>query len=165
MQSLASLVLLYLLTKILNDKLKSLPGLDILVSSQLPFGAGLGSSAAYSACLAAGILICCGDISVRKEGKSSSESQWLPIEVKEYLQERGISLDEAGGVSCCGYAGEELDVINKWSYEAEGLVHGTPSGIDNTISVFGEEEMLGGGERERERERGLHYTILFRRCN
>ena len=110
MQSLASLVLLYLLTKILNDKLKFLPGVDILVSSQLPFGAGLGSSATYSACLAAGLLTCCGDISVRKEGKSISESQWLPIEAKEYLQERGIALDEAGGVTCCGYAGEELDV-------------------------------------------------------
>ena len=69
-------------------------------------------------------------------------------------------MDGAGGVCCCGYAGEELDVINKWSYEAEGLVHRTSSGIDNTISVFGEEEMLGEGERERERERE-GYIIQF----
>ena len=66
-----------------------------------------------------------------------------------------------GGLPVVGMQGKSwMCMINKWSYEAEGLVHGTPSGIDNTISVFGEEEMLEGGEGEREREKEREGYIM-----
>ncbi|XP_036355481.1 mevalonate kinase-like, partial [Octopus sinensis] len=31
----------------------------------------------------------------------------------------------------------DLDIINKWTFLCECLAHGTPSGVDNTVSVYG----------------------------
>ena len=41
---------------------RALPSLDVTVWSELPTGAGLGSSAAYSVCLAASLLTACEEI-------------------------------------------------------------------------------------------------------
>lgn len=138
MQSLACLVMLYLLTRIFDDQLQLLPGLRIFCYSQLPFGAGLGSSAAYSVCIATGLMCLCGHIN-EKNNKSTSCPQFnIPDVIKAAMEETGLT-HHVGIAHDCVYdfMEEDLKIINKWGYEAETLVHGSPSGIDNSISVFG----------------------------
>lgn len=69
--------------------------LNIQVRSEIPIGAGLGSSAAFSVCLVGCFYLLC---------------------YKKLNQED----------------------INQLAYKVECLFHGTPSGIDNTISTYGQ---------------------------
>eukprot|EP00041_Stephanoeca_diplocostata_P040103 m.1638621 g.1638621 ORF g.1638621 m.1638621 type:complete len:447 (-) comp29351_c0_seq1:52-1392(-) len=84
----------------------NVPAVAVTVRSQLPIGAGLGSSAAYSVCLAAGLLDACHVI------------KRCPV------------------AQACWDA-TDTRLINDWAFMAEKVIHGTPSGIDNSISTFG----------------------------
>uniref|UniRef100_A0A8C6ZDA3 Mevalonate kinase n=1 Tax=Nothoprocta perdicaria TaxID=30464 RepID=A0A8C6ZDA3_NOTPE len=59
--SLATLAFLYMCLAI-SAKYGDVPSVDIIVWSELPTGAGLGSSAAYSVCVAAALLAACGAV-------------------------------------------------------------------------------------------------------
>lgn len=77
------------------------------VTSQLPTGAGLGSSAAYAVCLSAALLRLAG---------------------------RGAATDS----SCSAVSGGlSLQEVSSWAFRSEQVVHGTPSGIDNSICTYG----------------------------
>ncbi|XP_021042625.1 mevalonate kinase [Mus pahari] len=107
-EGLALLAFLYLYLAICW-KQRTLPSLDIVVWSELPPGAGLGSSAAYSVCLAAALLTACEVVSnPLKDG--DSVSRWPE---------------------------EDLKSINKWAFEGERVIHGNPSGVDNAVSTWG----------------------------
>ncbi|XP_043843156.1 mevalonate kinase [Dromiciops gliroides] len=107
-ECMAVLAFLYLYLLICG-KQRYLPGMDIVVWSELPTGAGLGSSAAYSVCLAAALLASCEEItSPLKEGSPSA--RWTE---------------------------EELNLINRWAFLGEKVIHGNPSGVDNSISTWG----------------------------
>ncbi|EGD78365.1 hypothetical protein PTSG_09431 [Salpingoeca rosetta] len=86
-------------------------GVTINVKSDLPIGAGLGSSAAYSVCLASSML-----------------ALTRPI-------------DAANAA--------DLDAINAWAFLSESIIHGKPSGLDNTISCFGGAVSFASGKFNR----------------
>nr|XP_020657574.1 mevalonate kinase [Pogona vitticeps] len=104
----ATVAFLYLYLSI-AAKSGVLPSVELLVWSELPTGAGLGSSAAYSVCLAAALLSRC-DVVGYPLGEGQSLARWTE---------------------------EELDVINKWAFQGEQVIHGNPSGVDNAVGTWG----------------------------
>ncbi|XP_069650674.1 mevalonate kinase isoform X1 [Haliaeetus albicilla] len=112
-ESLATLAFLYMCLAI-SAKYGDVPNVDILVWSELPTGAGLGSSAAYAVCLAAALLTACRAISCPlKEGESTAS--WRAE----------------------GWTEEELTLINSWAFQGERVIHGNPSGVDNAVGTWG----------------------------
>jgi mevalonate kinase len=94
--------LVYLINEISPTHLDH--GLDIEVRSQdLPVGAGLGSSAAFSVAASAALI--------------------------------GLSLPRPPGLG--RPTPDQLEHINQFAFYSEILLHGTPSGIDNSVSTFG----------------------------
>ncbi|KAF2072286.1 hypothetical protein CYY_006393 [Polysphondylium violaceum] len=92
-------------------------GFNIKLSSDLPIGAGLGSSASFCVGLCGGLLeamdiYACGKCDQCKGAHKNSDGEHNPCTVQS-------------------------DLINLWSLQGEKLMHGTPSGIDNAVSTFG----------------------------
>ncbi|KZS92485.1 cystathionine beta-lyase [Sistotremastrum niveocremeum HHB9708] len=81
------------------------PSLHLTVRSTLPLGAGLGSSASYSTCVASSLLLKTGHISVSTLSHSISS--------------------------------EDAEEVNRWAFTGEKILHGNPSGVDNSVAVFG----------------------------
>ena len=102
----------YLLARLLPNALDTYSIRVTIKSKGLPIGAGLGSSAAFSVALSAA---CC---SVRLHLLFPT----IPVH-----QDSAFSVPNS----------EQLEIINRWAYSAEVLLHGSPSGLDNTTSCFG----------------------------
>ncbi|KAG8521251.1 Mevalonate kinase [Galemys pyrenaicus] len=107
-ERLAVLAFIYLYLSIFR-KQRTLPSLDITVWSELPAGAGLGSSGAYSVCLAAALLTT-GGVITNPLKSGEAVSRWTA---------------------------EDLELINKWAFQGERVIHGNPSGVDNAVSTWG----------------------------
>ncbi|XP_069788828.1 mevalonate kinase [Narcine bancroftii] len=107
-KSLSILCFLYLYGSISTSN-SHLPSVDIVVWSEIPIGAGLGSSAAYCVCLAAALLTANGAITCP-------------------------ALQENVGTK---WNDDELELINKWAFQGEKLIHGNPSGVDNAVGTWG----------------------------
>nr|GMD57089.1 mevalonate kinase [Ipomoea batatas] len=78
-----------------------------VVHSELPMGAGLGSSAALCVALSAAFLSLSDSISI-----DFSQKGWQT------------------------FRDSELELVNKWAFEGENIIHGKPSGVDNTVSTY-----------------------------
>lgn len=83
---------------------KSHQGQTFTFRSLLPISAGLGSSAAYSACLASAILYTNGILSLPTSSSIPSGDAAL---------------------------------INTYAFLSERVLHGNPSGVDNSVAVYG----------------------------
>nr|XP_057925982.1 mevalonate kinase [Doryrhamphus excisus] len=105
--SMATLAFLYMYLSLCRSS--ELPSLTVSVWSELPTGAGLGSSAAYSVCLAAALLCASGAI---------------PTPLKE--------CDHTAR-----WCQEDLELINSWAFQGEMIIHGNPSGVDNAVGTWG----------------------------
>ncbi|KAJ6359808.1 hypothetical protein OIU77_003919 [Salix suchowensis] len=94
---------LWLYTSILGFKPAT-----VVVTSDLPLGAGLGSSAALCVAFSAALLACSDTVNMDKK-----QEGWLV------------------------FGESELELLNKWAFAGEKIIHGKPSGIDNTVSTYG----------------------------
>ncbi|KAG0347892.1 Mevalonate kinase [Podila humilis] len=110
-RSQAAIALLYLHSYLITDTIVE-QGYDFSVRSNLPVGAGLGSSASYSVCVATALLKLNGHLN-------------------------DLNMDMIA----------QRDLVNQWAFQAEKVIHGNPSGIDNTVSTFGGAVMFKKGEK------------------
>ncbi|XP_009111757.1 mevalonate kinase isoform X1 [Brassica rapa] len=87
----------------------------VIITTELPYGSGLGSSAAFCVALTSALIASSISDKTHREG-------WC-------------SLDETN-----------LELLNKWAFEGEKIIHGKPSGIDNTVSAYGNMIKFCSGE-------------------
>lgn len=83
------------------------PACDYAMRSTIPIGQGLGSSASVSVCIATALLIQCRALSGPHPDQQSAEAE------------------------------EQLQRINRWAFVGELVIHGNPSGVDNTVATNG----------------------------
>ena len=86
---------------------ESSPACVYALRSTIPIGQGLGSSASVSVCLATALLLQCRALSGPHPDQQSKESE------------------------------EQLERINRWAFVGELVIHGNPSGVDNTVATNG----------------------------
>lgn len=106
---------LYILNRIFrSEKIKNIvKGFNIKVDSDMSIGAGIGSSASYGVCLAAGFFI----LSQLINNKMDTEHfQSFSFEGNHTI----------------------LEQISQWAFDSEVIMHEKPSGIDNTICTYGQ---------------------------
>ncbi|CED82307.1 mevalonate kinase [Phaffia rhodozyma] len=97
----------FLYLLVLLSKGKPSEPFELTARSALPMGAGLGSSAALSTSLALVFLLHFSHLSPTTTGREST----IPT--------------------------ADTEVIDKWAFLAEKVIHGNPSGIDNAVSTRG----------------------------
>lgn len=102
---------LYIFNRILRaEKVKEVTsGFNVKIDSDMSIGAGVGSSASYGVCLAAGFYV---------------YSQILNNKFKE-----NFSFTDNAAVQ---------EKISQWAFDSEIIMHEKPSGIDNTICTYGQ---------------------------
>ncbi|EFC46302.1 mevalonate kinase [Naegleria gruberi] len=118
-----------------------------LSNTTLPIGAGLGSSAAFSVCLVSSLLILFNRINyhsiqfnhqsinninnnnLNDTNDSTNNLNDINNNLNNNLNDNNLNKNETNE--------NVLKYINEWSYFVESLIHGTPSGIDNSVSTFG----------------------------
>ncbi|KAI8547917.1 hypothetical protein RHMOL_Rhmol07G0232400 [Rhododendron molle] len=92
----------------------------VVITSELPLGSGLGSSASFCVSFSAAFLALSDSVNLDR-----SHQGWSMFGEKE------------------------LELVNKWAFEGEKIIHGRASGIDNTVSTYGNMIKFRSGELTR----------------
>lgn len=95
---------LYLLLSLGNQ---NFPGCLYTLRSTIPIGAGLGSSASVTVCLAGALLLQIRTLSGPHPDQPAEEAR------------------------------VQVERINRWAFVGEMCIHGNPSGVDNTVATQG----------------------------
>lgn len=83
------------------------PACVYALRSTIPVGVGLGSSASVCVCISVALLLQCRALSGPHPDQIAREAE------------------------------EQLERINRWAFVGELLIHGNPSGVDNTVATNG----------------------------
>ncbi|EIN03696.1 cystathionine beta-lyase [Punctularia strigosozonata HHB-11173 SS5] len=120
----AAITFLYLYMILAQGSVR--PTYHFTARATLPVGAGLGSSASFSVCCATSLLLLHERISLPRPAAPTSDGQdGLPGHVHiSHQGRRAIPPDTA-------------EEVNRWAFVAEKILHGNPSGVDNSVAVYG----------------------------
>ncbi|XP_014246688.1 mevalonate kinase [Cimex lectularius] len=113
---------------------------DIEVTTDLIIGAGTGSSASFSVCVAGAVYHYIRLKAAEKHGSGEYNISY------EMFKPYKMNLAQ----HYCGFSAEDKEVINKWAFCVEKIIHGTPSGLDNTVCTFGNTVLINPIERQSE---------------
>ena len=86
---------------------QTFPGCIYTLRSNIPLGAGLGSSASITVCISSALLLQIRALSGPHPDQPSEEAEI------------------------------QIERINRWAFVGEMCIHGNPSGVDNTVSTNG----------------------------
>ncbi|KIK47433.1 hypothetical protein CY34DRAFT_799396 [Suillus luteus UH-Slu-Lm8-n1] len=96
------------------------PSVNFSARATLPVGAGLGSSASFSACAATALLLLYSRIQLPAQPAPTTNDH--------------IHVSHEGRRAIPPAFAEE---VNRWAFVSEKILHGNPSGVDNSVAVFG----------------------------
>ncbi|TFK40243.1 cystathionine beta-lyase [Crucibulum laeve] len=116
----ASLAFLYIYMTLARGTER--PALNFTARSTLPIGAGLGSSASFSTCAATALLLLHRRISLPAQPAPTS------------VATGHVHISHQGRRAIPPSIAEE---VNRWAFVAEKILHGNPSGVDNSVAVYG----------------------------
>ncbi|KAJ7678501.1 Cys/Met metabolism PLP-dependent enzyme-domain-containing protein [Mycena rosella] len=119
----AALAFLYMYLMLSHPRRSSF---NFTARATLPVGAGLGSSASFSTCAATSLLLVNRAIMLPPppQPTSAPADSSAPHVHVSHQGRRFIPPTTA-------------EQVNKWAFVAEKVLHGNPSGVDNSVAVFG----------------------------